>query len=127
MDKASLYKIGWITGAVGYAFPLAVGTGWYLKLVLPMLTGHAPYGALVHIGMANLVMTGLSGIVLCTAGLRRKIRPFWYIHLFFLTFVVTNDLYAALRAGWYPMPVVPGTLGTICLILTASCLKRPQE
>lgn len=126
MSRESRFKLGWLLGVACYAFPLVVGTGWYLRLVPPMLTGTAEYRALVHIGLANLVFTGLAGIVFCTYGLRRRIAAFWYLHLIFLLWVVTNDAFAAVRAGWFPMPVFPGALGIIALLLTSSCLRRPH-
>ena len=124
MSSQGRYKVGWILGAVAYGFPLVVGTGWYLQRVPPMLMGRAEYRPLVHVGVANLMFTGFAGILFCAYGLRRRIPAFWFLHLVFLLWVITNDLFAAVKAGWIPLPLVPGTLGTIALFLTASCLKE---
>lgn len=121
------YTIGWSMGAVAYAFPLVVGSLWFLQTVPSMLTGGAPYRPLVHIGLVNLIYTGFSGIVICCYGLRLRIPAFWYLHLVFLLWVVSNDLYAAVRANWLPMPLVPGTLGAVSLALTFSCVRGSRS
>ena len=127
MNPKQRYTLGWILGVCTYAFPLVVGSMWFLRKVLPMLVGTTSYQALIHVGLVNVMFTGLSGVVFCAYGLRFRVRAFWYLHLVFVLWVVTNDLYAALRAGWTPMPLFPGTLGTISLILTISCLRKPPD
>lgn len=120
------YTLGWTLGMVSYAFPFLVGSMWFVRKLPPMLNGDVAYQALLHAGLVNIVFTGASGIVFCYYGLRLRIRAFWFLHLAFLLWVVGNDLYATLRAGWLPMPMLPGVLGAAALLLTASCLHKPR-
>jgi len=129
MNKSSLFKIGWLVGIAGAFVPLFVGLRIYARYVIPsFISGEVTNFITMSHVISNLLTGGaIATIVICYFGIRKKLRWCWYLHLFGLAYVGSGDLIAMLRASMFPKPIIPMTLGVLCLILTAPLMFADKK
>jgi hypothetical protein len=141
------FRLGWILLTVSGVFPVAVGIGNYLSFILSVNDSHAgwltPFGRLGfsfddlrsfrtdvagawvmlnHIGSVNLVMSGVTLVVVSWAGIRRRSRWSWLLVLFGTIWVGANDLLATFIVKLdqaVPVPIAPMALAAAGLALSA--------
>jgi hypothetical protein len=109
-------KLGVLAGAAGGLIPIMMGSLILVRSGWP------------HFGAANLVANGLAIAALAALGWPARLAWTWWLYAFILLFVGINDLAILLRAGRFPLTILPLTFGAVGLALSApSVLRRPRS
>ncbi|MBI1926245.1 hypothetical protein HYR99_18600 [Candidatus Poribacteria bacterium] len=81
---------------------------------------------ITYMGSVNGMVSGATLVLLSIFGVRRRQKWSWYAVLAITLWVGGNDGYSTIKAGQFPVPLIPLILGIIGLVLARPSVFRSQ-